>query len=996
MNHKSHPLNHRWWYATLVFLAAAATCGPARATDEATAKAVFEHTLRGTAFISNPVKKVKGTGWVLSQADRLLITNYKVVAGATRVTVVFPASRNGQLVTDRAFYDKHDVLQEQGLLVEGHVLHADSRRDLAVVRLEKLPPDAVALDLAGEPASLAERIHTVADPAGKKEMWIHEQGVVRQTDNATYWLRNGQFFAARIIETSFAMKSDRDAGSPVVNDAGQIVGVASAYNASGNSVTSCIDLQAVKEYQQVVDGLLRPRTALDQRRIGDRHVVEKNWPSAEKAYREALALNPKAACLYTDLAGTLFHQGQHKEGEEALDQAGAGGDKFAKVWKELGGGQGTLGPVVGPEWMCSPFGAVRTYRNGMIFYWSNGKLRGQAFAVTGIVAQKYVFPDLQEYLGFPVGNEEPAPPSPLGTTGRCQRFTRGAITVHSEGLHKNEAYIQRGVIAALHEKMGGSGSKLGFPLGDDIAVAEGVRQNFEGGYVLVTKAAGAKAFFNDPAAAGPKTSTPTPPESDARAVYERALRSTAYVRNPVVNGNGTGWIVNEADRLLITNWHVANKATKVHVVFPAYENGHVVAERTYYFQNRFSIPTETVKKQGLAVEGRVLYGDYQRDLAMIQLEKLPAGIVALDLAKASAAAGDRLHCVGNPGAAQGMWIYTQGPAQKVIDQRGEHPIMRFHWCWLLDTTLPGNHGDSGSAVLNDAGQVVGVVSFSNKCAGDLHVYCIEVQAVKEFLTAANGVVRPKTGADYYHIGDRYVFEQNWPEAEKAYREAIRLNPRDAFLYMDLAGTLFRQDKQTEAQQALDQAVAAGDKMAKVWKDLGGEQGVLGPLAGSLYQDCTAGSVRGCEHGAMFTWSSGKLAGQTFTVQGDIAKKYAFPQLVERLGFPLGNEGPASTVVKSRDPATTRGMAGRNQHFERGAIMQHGDGVHKGEVFITLGAIGTLYKSMGGNGSKLGLPLSDEISSNGGGRQNFEGGYIVWTPKDGAKAVLNAVLASGAK
>jgi len=60
-----------------------------------------------------------------------------------------------------------------------------------------------------------------------------------------------------------------------------------------------------------------------------------------------------------------------------------------------------------------------------------------------------------------------------------------------------------------------------------------------------------------------------------------------------------------------------------------------------------------------------------------------------------------------------------------------------------------------------------------------------------------------------------------------------------------------------------------------------------------------------------------------------------------------------------------------------------------------GAIRELWGKLGWDGGKLGFPTSDEydapVDGVNGKRQDFEKGYIVWTPKKGARETISATM-----
>ena len=89
-------------------------------------------------------------------------------------------------------------------------------------------------------------------------------------------------------------------------------------------------------------------------------------------------------------------------------------------------------------------------------------------------------------LGCPVTGEQAAPPSPRGTRGTQVAFegAAGALLVHhATGPHRGEVHAIHGCIYRLYRDLGGTGSWLGFPVGDDYRTAGGRRTDFEGGAI---------------------------------------------------------------------------------------------------------------------------------------------------------------------------------------------------------------------------------------------------------------------------------------------------------------------------------------------------------------------------------------------------------------------------------------------------------------------------------------------------------------------------------
>src|SRR6516225_5508247 len=80
--------------------------------------------------------------------------------------VSFPAFREGKLVLDRSAY----LSQVRRDGIEGKVMAADEKRDLAVIELRALPPGTLALPLAAQDPSPRQTVYSLGNP-GSEKMW---------------------------------------------------------------------------------------------------------------------------------------------------------------------------------------------------------------------------------------------------------------------------------------------------------------------------------------------------------------------------------------------------------------------------------------------------------------------------------------------------------------------------------------------------------------------------------------------------------------------------------------------------------------------------------------------------------------------------------------------------------------------------------------------------------------------------------------------------------
>jgi S1-C subfamily serine protease len=215
-----------------------------------------------------------------------------------------------------------------------------------------------------------------------------------------------------------------------------------------------------------------------------------------------------------------------------------------------------------------------------------------------------------------------------------------------------------------------------------------------------------------------------PAKADVK-VYGETLRATTWVLTKVSGktSSGTGVLVDKEKKLVITNFHVVGEARTAIVFFPDMKDSKAEVTRKHYVDN--------VKTLG--IRGRVLAVDRKRDLALVQLEKLPQHAEAIKLAAASPQPGEAVESVGNPGSSDALWVYTSGTVRSVYKKQfrtgaGDHDFT------VVETQSPINTGDSGGPVVNSAGELV-AISQAIAPNARLVSYAVDVNEVKLFMAS---------------------------------------------------------------------------------------------------------------------------------------------------------------------------------------------------------------------------------------------------------------------
>jgi serine protease Do len=204
-------------------------------------------------------------------------------------------------------------------------------------------------------------------------------------------------------------------------------------------------------------------------------------------------------------------------------------------------------------------------------------------------------------------------------------------------------------------------------------------------------------------------------------VYQQTVRSAAFIVNLAEGATGSGVLIDREKGQLLTNYHVVKDAAEVAVLFPHYNDSHLVAERDFYAN----------KADDLAITGRVTARDPSRDLALIELERVPADCQPITFACKNAKPGQQIHSIGNPGASDALWVYTAGQVRAVYHRELEFAGNLTLDADVVETSSPINPGDSGGPVVNDEGQLVALIQSHG--ANDMSV-CIDVSELRRFLS----------------------------------------------------------------------------------------------------------------------------------------------------------------------------------------------------------------------------------------------------------------------
>lgn len=198
---------------------------------------VWVHSIRGTTLAT-------GSGSLIDRRRQLVLTNYHVVGDADRVTVFFPAYRDGRPVAEKSYYNR----RARELGIRGRVVARDKRADLALIQIERVPSGAQALSLSPTPVAPGQAVHSIGNPGRSDALWVYTPGKVRQVYHKRWRAKLEDRvveFDAEVVETDSPTNAG-DSGGPLVNDKGELVAVTEGGAIDAQLLSTFIDVSEVQ------------------------------------------------------------------------------------------------------------------------------------------------------------------------------------------------------------------------------------------------------------------------------------------------------------------------------------------------------------------------------------------------------------------------------------------------------------------------------------------------------------------------------------------------------------------------------------------------------------------------------------------------------------------------------------------------------------------------------------------------------------------------------
>ena len=210
-----------------------------------------------------------------------------------------------------------------------------------------------------------------------------------------------------------------------------------------------------------------------------------------------------------------------------------------------------------------------------------------------------------------------------------------------------------------------------------------------------------------------------PATADDKTAFRCVLRSTFLITTEHDEESvlGMGVLVDEKRKLVLTAAHVVQGRAERRPCALAYSAARLRNTPRHYLEN--------ASRLGIAAE--LIAVDNLRDLALVELSKLPEECHAIRIAEKSSPPGTKIHAFGHLGS---LWTSCWGSTRCVYDKRfrGEHGEEQYKVIegdWLLLSRA------SSEVLVNGEGELIAMttkLNARNPRSGDFSLDIVEVKA----------------------------------------------------------------------------------------------------------------------------------------------------------------------------------------------------------------------------------------------------------------------------
>ncbi len=245
-----------------------------------------------------------------------------------------------------------------------------------------------------------------------------------------------------------------------------------------------------------------------------------------------------------------------------------------------------------------------------------------------------------------------------------------------------------GVAVQLPVEEGDSGGPILNSAGEVVAVMSAVRRRVPGTAI-------------GPDATAIRTVLKLPPAKPKPVAADRLTRATVWISPTATDRRTAGVIVDVKRRWVLTSNRAVGRLARVGVAFPLVADGQPVGDRDAYQD------PVTLHLSGHWAIGTVIARDPARDLALIELDRLPDAATALPFTRTEPKLGAPVRAVSHPLGLEFVFAHSAGSVRQhghlnLSRDGAKVPVTVFQ--------LPAQASAAGGPIVTESGELLGVLS----------------------------------------------------------------------------------------------------------------------------------------------------------------------------------------------------------------------------------------------------------------------------------------------
>jgi len=269
-----------------------------------------------------------GAGALIDREERLLLTSAQTAGAADSVEVIFVALEEGKAKIRRDYYMK------QAPRHKARVLRRSKLHDLAVLQVEAVPEGVQELKLAAALPEEKAAVQTIVDTGSRSTMWSPRSATVAAIADQSFLSPSNDRVTAKMLEISLDGKYARaSGGAPLVNEAGEIVGVLTP-TAPDKPRLLAIEVGQARNLVSLVYRDLGTRMFNEAcRKLASKENADKEFDQAIAYCDKALALNPNEALAHNERGAALSYRNKFDEAIQAYTRAIELNPRLARAYR---------------------------------------------------------------------------------------------------------------------------------------------------------------------------------------------------------------------------------------------------------------------------------------------------------------------------------------------------------------------------------------------------------------------------------------------------------------------------------------------------------------------------------------------------------------------------------------------------------------------------------------------------------------------------------------